>query len=695
MAYSITTKDGITINNIPDDVDPNSPELKSRVAEIRASRDATPEVADATMGQEPTLPETRVVADVDSSIEDIEAPAETTTAGVAGAVTRGLAPVATGAAAGALLGLPFAGVGAVPGAVAGAATGAVLSLVGDPITSLVNTVLNTKYTLPTDAMEDFLTRLRVPQARTEAERIVQATVEGASGARAGGQALGEALQQFESPVTKGIGRVLAQQPTRETIAGGLAAGAAQSTEELGGGPVAQAAAGLAAGVSPFAFSRRAPTSAFAPERGLIAVEPERTLVERGVTAAQETGEDVSRFIRAEPTRKEDRIKQILQTDPYNKDAAGFKLQGGVRLVEDVAANEAIRQGWRPKFIASVKASSPEDYSAARKMINLYELGTKRANITKRPYDIVGDTMVKRLKYVNDVKKKAGKELETAANELKGKAVDFSPAINRFVTNLQEMGVKVGQNVDNPDFKVGSLGVSLRGSDIEGDPASLNLLETIFKRMSTDVPDAYSVHRAKRFIDNKVEFGKKSEGLIGDTERVVKALRADLNTVLRDYSENYARANTKYSETIGSLEELRDSIGAKVNLEGDNVDKALGQESRKLLSNYQSRVNMIDALNNLERTAQKYGFQSNDSITNQVIVANEIDRMFGAAAETSMQSLTQQAGRTGLEVAQGGVRQAAMDLASGVLEKVRGINEENAVKSILKLLDEKPLVRPKE
>jgi hypothetical protein len=36
MAYSITTKDGITINNIPDDVAPDSADLKTRVATIRA-----------------------------------------------------------------------------------------------------------------------------------------------------------------------------------------------------------------------------------------------------------------------------------------------------------------------------------------------------------------------------------------------------------------------------------------------------------------------------------------------------------------------------------------------------------------------------------------------------------------------------------------------------------------------------------
>ena len=36
MPYSITTKDGITIDNIPDDVRPDSADLRARVAAIRA-----------------------------------------------------------------------------------------------------------------------------------------------------------------------------------------------------------------------------------------------------------------------------------------------------------------------------------------------------------------------------------------------------------------------------------------------------------------------------------------------------------------------------------------------------------------------------------------------------------------------------------------------------------------------------------
>jgi hypothetical protein len=63
MPYSITTKDGITINNIPDNVPADSPDLKARVAAIRAEQQS---VAPATTPafQVPVAIVPRVVIDV-------------------------------------------------------------------------------------------------------------------------------------------------------------------------------------------------------------------------------------------------------------------------------------------------------------------------------------------------------------------------------------------------------------------------------------------------------------------------------------------------------------------------------------------------------------------------------------------------------------------------------------------------------
>lgn len=54
MPYSITTKDGITIDNIPDNVPPDSPELKARVAAIRAGGGAA--ALEAPQAQAPAAP---------------------------------------------------------------------------------------------------------------------------------------------------------------------------------------------------------------------------------------------------------------------------------------------------------------------------------------------------------------------------------------------------------------------------------------------------------------------------------------------------------------------------------------------------------------------------------------------------------------------------------------------------------------
>ena len=50
MPYSITTEDGITIENIPDEVDPNSKELRDRVASLRGGEAPPKKETKSTLG---------------------------------------------------------------------------------------------------------------------------------------------------------------------------------------------------------------------------------------------------------------------------------------------------------------------------------------------------------------------------------------------------------------------------------------------------------------------------------------------------------------------------------------------------------------------------------------------------------------------------------------------------------------------
>lgn len=223
---------------------------------------------------------------------------ETTASGVMGAVTRGLSLPATGAALGAAAGFPFAGVGAVPGAIAGAGAATLAGLVGDPIVGTINNLFGTKYTMPTEAMEDLLTRIGVPEARTQAERIVQATAAGAAGA-GGTVAAGRAIQAAAgqtAPVTAGVGRMLAAQPGLQ-VAGGAGAGAAgQTAQEMGAGTGGQIAATIAGAMAPVgvaavrqAARRPAQRPAAAPvaERIAPTITPEPQAAPMAVSAIPE------------------------------------------------------------------------------------------------------------------------------------------------------------------------------------------------------------------------------------------------------------------------------------------------------------------------------------------------------------------------------------------------------------------------
>jgi hypothetical protein len=607
---------------------------------------------------------------------------ETTVSGLAGAATRGLALPAAGALAGAALGAPFAGVGAIPGAIAGAGAATLAGVVGDPIVSSINSLFGTKYTMPTDAMEDLLTRIGVPEAKTMAERIVQTTASGA-GAGAGGVALGKAVEAAAtSPVTREVGRLLATTPALQTITGATAAGAGQIAKEEGAGPVGQIGATIAGGLLP-----SVPTAVrtltgqaarqIAPIGAEIRQQAEPTVTESLRSIRATVGEKI------DPASQQ-LIKRQIEQAPDSIDVVNFRVAGTQVLPDNLAA-DAIRQGWKDGTIASIKAATPKDRKAMLQMLNIFKMGEKREayRALNRPADILGDTVDSRIKFLAQANKDAGQAINRIADsQLRGQRVDFDPAINTFIDDLGQIGVKVEIDAN------GVAKANLSGSDIQGDRQAQRVLNMVLERLSTvKAPDAYGIHTAKRFIDTQVDYGKRNlaNPLTAQAERTLKNLRRNLNQTLGDNFPEYKAANDKYSDTKTALDDLQDAAGTKIDFESPNAPKALGTAMRKLTSNYGTRASLIDALDQANQASTKYGMKIEDDIVNQLIFVNELDRMFGAAAQTSLKGEVASAKDIGVDIARGKIAQRALDLLSEKAEELRGINKENAVKAMEELL----------
>ncbi len=607
--------------------------------------------------------------------------------GLAGAATRGAALPLTGAALGAMAGAPIGGVGAIPGALAGAGAATLAGMVGDPVVSSINSLLGTKYKLPTDELEDLLTRIGVARPDTEAERIVQATMTGATGA-AGGAAAGKALQMAAgqaAPLLGAVGKSMAAVPGYQIASGALGAASGQTAKEMGAGTAGQIAATVAGGISPsipqaVKMGTQKIAQAIAPAGAGIREKIEPTFKE----SAQSIKSTISEKISPEKNKQ---IYKKLNLEPDSTDVVKFKLSGS-QVIPDLNAEQALKQGWKEGAIASIKTASDTDKKAMNKMLNIFELGQKseKFRIQNRPADVLGKTIDNKIQFVANQRKNAGKEIEKIAEtQLKGQDVNYQPAINSFLNDLEKIGVKVEISPS------GVISTSLKNSDIQGDKTAKRILNSVLERLSdVNAPDAYGVHNAKRFIDTQVSWGAKSIGtpLTSQAEKILKNLRRNLNQSLGEKFPEYQKANSKYSETTSALSDIQKAIGTNINLDSENANKSIGTAARKLTSNYSSRVNMIDALDNIENTAASYGLKSKDNVVNQLIFVNELDRMFGAAADTSLKGQVSQAMETGEAIARGKAAQRAMDLAFEKLQDLRGVNRENALKSMKDILKEK-------
>lgn len=373
------------------------------------------------------------------------------------------------------------------------------------------------------------------------------------------------------------------------------------------------------------------------------------------------------------------IEESTPEAPANE-AARYIINESGRVKSDPIAIETIRQGFDEGVIASIKGSTQQDKKAMRGMIDVLQkgLGSSRYARENRPSDIVGRSIMDRFKAVQMQNKQAGKELNSVAESLRGQNVDVRPAVDSFLESLDRLDIST--NVVD-----GRVVPGFSGSMIEGLAGPEAAIKRIFNRMNKSKIDALDVHKMKRFIDEQVSYGKAAgEGLTGQTENALKTLRKGLDDALDSAFPEYDRVNTQYADTRGALESFADIAGKKFDPLGPNAEKQIGTLSRRMLSNAQSRVPLIDSIKSMEDAARKYGANIEGDIMTQAMFFDELERMFGSSAPTSIQGI----GEKVVDAATRSKADLLVGAAKGVAERARGINDERAIKAIIDLLENK-------
>lgn len=362
--------------------------------------------------------------------------------------------------------------------------------------------------------------------------------------------------------------------------------------------------------------------------------------------------------------------------------APLMLNRAGRATDDPLARQAIKQWDDEGLVQAVKTATPETKSAMLEMLDLRQRiqGNKRLSQTQRPSDIAGQSAVRRVEYLRDVAAENRKRLnEIAEKNLAGKAMDAAPVLETLQDSLKSLDIGVvpsDSGLPKPVFE---------GSMVSKNRSAQRVISDLFGLLSEGgAPDALRFHKLKRQLDEMIDYKKSMQGgLTKSGQTVLKDLRRSLNDELRRVDGEYGQVNDVLSDVLTVFDDLDSVSGRRTDIFDPDAPQKLGQEFRKLFSNYGVRSDLMSAVNSLEQVAAKYGGEFSDSTMDLAMFANALDTRFGPVAETSFKGEIAsamkgaQADDALRRSAEQGLTRTVMEKAFDAYQGARGVNTERA------------------
>lgn len=380
---------------------------------------------------------------------------------------------------------------------------------------------------------------------------------------------------------------------------------------------------------------------------------------------------------------DDPVRAALASGPEGTVPAPAPKVTSPTLQKDKTAVKAISQGFDEQDVAVIKTMTPKDKQKAIKMLDLTKkAGENRRNI-ERPFDVVGESVLEPAKKISETLKTKAGELDGVAKGLQNQTLDGADDVVRGIDDeLTGIGAKVDADGN----------IQFEGSDFEGLGSNEKIIQNVYRRLRS-AKDAYDFHRIKKYIDTNVNYGKSGEGLTGEAEALLKGWRRSIDGALDGQFAQYNEVNTVLSDTIKQLDELHTILGKNFNVNTPLSEIKAGQVASRILTNSPNRGEVLRILDNLQKTASKYGYKQEEDLISQIIFADMLEDMFGTQATRSLSGQVERGVTAGIEEAVGPVAQLAKGNVPGAIaeggiklyQKFKGINVETQMEALRALL----------
>ena len=327
--------------------------------------------------------------------------------------------------------------------------------------------------------------------------------------------------------------------------------------------------------------------------------------------------------------------QRAQIEGGGREAALAPLMvEGTRLASDPLAQQTI-EAWRePGLIQAVKQATPQTRAKMNRMLNIQRrIGQDSSLAAKmRPTDVTGESLVERTDYLQKVLDVNNTRLRNIVNDkFPTLQVNTQPIVNAYEEMLGSMGIT--RALDDQ--------LVFEGSQVSQNKNAQNQIMKVENLLREDVPvTARRLHNVKKQLDD-ILYETQSQGDIARTGKdIMQAVRVAINNTLREADKDYAQANDIISEILGSYSAVERFLGKDIRLDDPKAATKLGQEARKLFTNYAARAALTQAIAEIDSTAARYGGRFDDSVTDLAMFANALGHRFDTAATGSLEGLMQ-------------------------------------------------------
>jgi hypothetical protein len=383
----------------------------------------------------------------------------------------------------------------------------------------------------------------------------------------------------------------------------------------------------------------------------------------------------------------DKLLERLDSGDASKELLGKKSVGGKVFESPIfaAINKAKRQGFDERVLRSIETANPETKDVQRKILKILKTRSQNADYAAkfRSSDPMGAGVFKRYKELNKLRQKAGNELNVIAKtKLSKVAVDASDNVDSFYDGLKDLGVRFRE-------RNGRIIPVFNQMDDVNEAGAKRVLSKVLPRLQKSMT-GQQAHKLKKLIDSSVSYDglpTSDTALPKALESSLKSLRSSLNDKIGKGSSEYADANAKFAQVIEPLSQMDKVFKSMLDLSSEEaVETGIGTKAaRTLMSNNVTRGKMLDLLEQGDKVLSANNVVFKDDLIKQAVFIDEMERMFGSEASASFTGASKRAAEQASLEAAGSAMGVPLELIRSSIEAAKGVSRENAIKALESIL----------